>query len=95
MNHYTLTDIFGINIEVLTGVGIPSVTAAIFVIRHFIIKTKCFYLLKQRVESQEKETTQGKKDHKELYDRLGKVEKQQVATDSKLDLLLTHFKLKK
>ena len=52
--------------EIFIGIGIPAIGAGSFIVRHFWLKTKCFYLMKQELEQIKEENKEGIKIHKEL-----------------------------
>ena len=55
------------HLDIMVGIGIPAVGAMVFIIRHFWIKTKCFYLMKYKLEQVEKESIAGKKTDIEIF----------------------------
>ncbi len=67
--------VFGIQIEILTGVGIPAGAAAFFIARHFWEKTKCFHLMKQKIEDLSKADEGSHETHSDLYDKVNKIER--------------------
>lgn len=76
------------SVELLAGIGVPAVGAMFFVARHFWIKTKCFYLLKQRVEHQEKATEQGQKEHEKMFNRLNDLDRRMSALQAQNEIIL-------
>ena len=76
------------HLEVFTAVIIPTVGALAFVVRHFWIKTKCFYLMKHRLEHLEQENKEGKKTHVEIFKRLNEIDKHAANIEGKIDILI-------
>ena len=76
------------HLDILVAVGIPALGALVFVIRHFWSKTKCFYLMEQRLERLEKESVQGKKTHLEIFQRLNEIDKHAANIEGKIDILI-------
>ena len=74
------------HLEVFVGIGLPMIGAMIFIIRHFWIKTKCFYLLEHRLEQLEEETRKGKETHKDIYEKLNEVNENLHLIMGKLDI---------
>ncbi|KKN75474.1 hypothetical protein LCGC14_0380950 [marine sediment metagenome] len=74
-----MTEVFGIQIElflgILTGLGVPGCAAAFFVIRHFWEKTKCFHLMKQKIEQLDKIATGSHDTHTDLYNKIDRLER--------------------
>ncbi len=62
-------------IGVGVGVGIPAGAAAIAVIRHFWNKSKCFIILKEKVEQLAKDDAGSSDTHSDLYDKVNKIER--------------------
>ena len=81
------------HLDIMVGIGIPAVGAMVFIIRHFWIKTKCFYLMKYRLEQIEKESIEGKKTHVEIFQRLNAIDKHTANIEGKIDMLIEDKKL--
>ena len=81
-----------LHIEIILGLGVPSVTAAVFVIRHFWAKTKCFVLLKHQVETHQKHSEkvekQNTKDHEMMLGRLNAIDKNIAAMQAEIKIIL-------
>ena len=75
-------------VAVIVGLGIPVVSAAVYAIRYFVNKGKCFALLKQRVEQQEKETESGKESHKELYQKMDEMNVKLASLETAVDIIV-------
>ena len=76
------------HLDILVAVGVPALGAFAFIVRHFWAKTKCFYLMQQRLETLEKEAVQGKKTHIEIYKRLNEIDKHTANIEGKIDILI-------
>ena len=57
-------------VPLILSIMLPAMGAAVFVVRHFWLKAKCFELLKQRVESYEVQAEKDRKTHHDIYDRV-------------------------
>ena len=79
--------IIKLSIETIMVFGIPLTGAAIFVARYFWKKEKCFALMKAKIEDLSQAETGSDEIHDDYGNRL-------TALESKMDLLLTHFKIK-
>ena len=79
--------IIEMSIETMLSVMIPLSGAAVFVIRYFWKKEKCFTLMKAKIDELSKADTGSNKLHDEYGNRI-------TALESKMDLLLNHFKIK-
>ncbi len=78
----------GIHLDILIGIGLSALGAMCFVIRHFWIKTQCFYLMKQRLKQLEKDKEDGDAEHAKLETRITSIEKDTSYIKGKLDTLL-------
>lgn len=72
--------------ETIVVFGLPLAGVAIFVARYFWKKEKCFALMKAKIEELSKAETGSDKVHTDYGNRL-------TALESKMDLLLNHFKI--
>ena len=61
--------------EVLIGIGIPAAAASVAVIRHLWNKSKCFIILKQKVEQLTSHDEGASNTHSDLYDKVNKIER--------------------
>ena len=76
------------HLDILVAIGVPALGALVFVIRHFWMKTKCFYLMEKRLEILEKESVQGKQTHLEIFKRLNEIDKHAANIEGKIDILI-------
>lgn len=79
--------IIKLSIETIAVFAIPLTAAAVFVARYFWKKEKCFALMKRKID----ELSEAESGSDELHDDYGN---RLTALESKMDLLLTHFKIK-
>ncbi len=93
----------GLHLEIIIGLGIPGLGAMGFIIRHFWLKTKCFYLMKQRLEQIEHNINEIKTDidleiknareiHIKLFEKMNDVEKAYATLEGKIDVLIQRKK---
>ncbi len=61
--------------ELLVGLGIPATGAMIAIIRHLWNKSKCFVILKQKIEQLTDHDEGASDTHSDLYDKVNKIEK--------------------
>ena len=61
--------------ELLVAVGIPATGAMIAIIRHFWNKSKCFIILKQKVEELTDHDEGSSETHSNLYEKVNKIER--------------------
>ena len=79
--------IIELSVETITVFGIPLAAAAVFIARYFWKKEKCFTLMKAKIDELSKAETGAYEIHDDYGNRL-------TALETKMDLLLTHFKIK-
>ena len=78
--------IIKMSIDTIIVFGIPLAGVAVFIARYFWKKEKCFALMKAKIE----ELSEAETGSDELHDDYGN---RLTALESKMDLLLTHFKI--
>ena len=76
------------HLDVIVGIGVPAVGATFFIVRHFWMKSKCFALLQHRVENQDRELVINRKEHKEMLDRLNKIDRNISALQAQNKIIL-------
>ena len=81
------------SLEIFTAIGIPTIGALVFVVRHFWIKDKMFVLMKHRLEYLEEENQKGKDTHIEIFKRLNNIDKHIANIEGKIDILIKKEKL--
>ncbi len=79
--------IIEMSLETMLSIVIPLSGASLFIIRYFWKKEKCFTLMKHKIDDLSAADTGSNKIHDEYGNRI-------TALESKMDLLLNHFKIK-
>jgi len=79
--------IIKLSVETIAVFAIPLTGAVVVVARYFWKKEKCFALMKAKIEDLSNAESGSDKLHDDYGNRL-------TALESKMDLLLTHFKIK-
>jgi len=74
-------------VETIAVFAIPLTGAMIIIARYFWKKEKCFALMKRKIDELSKAESGSDKLHDDYGNRL-------TALETKMDLLLTHFKIK-
>ena len=89
-----MIDIPPIQTELLVGVGVPAVAALVTIVSYFWKKSKCFVILKNKVENLDQEIKNFKDEvkkardtHLEIFDRLNQIDKHLGTVEGKLDML--------
>lgn len=72
--------------ELLTGIGIPGIIAAIAAIRYFWKKEKCFIILREKVEQLNNAENGSHETHSDLYKKVNKIERNLFHLMGKLDV---------
>ena len=75
-------------LEFFAAVLVPTGSAALFVIRHFWLQTKCFHLLQQRVETQESQMADDRKTHRDIQHAVNSMNVRLSALEGKMDILI-------
>lgn len=86
--------------EVLTGIGIPAMVAAVAAIRYFWKKEKCFTAMQNKIDSLDRHDVSSNTLHDDHAERIDKIEREQEKTNAKLErhggylrLILDHLKI--
>ena len=74
--------------EIIAGVGIPATAAAIAIIRHLWNKSKCFIILKQKVEELSKSDQGSSETHGDLYEKYNEISTRLATLEGKIDILV-------
>ena len=82
-----------IQLEILIPTGIACAVAVWRVIKYFTNKEICFGILKNKVNSLDELASTASDTHDNLYDEIATLKENHISLESKLDLLLKHFKL--
>lgn len=61
--------------EILVGLGLPAAAVSVAVIRLLWNKSKCFVILKQKVEQLTEHDEGSGETHSDLYDKVNKIER--------------------
>ena len=74
-------------IPLILSIILPAMAAATFVVRHFWLKAKCFELLRQRVEAAERQASEDRQTHHDIYDRVNSMASDLAHMKGTLDAL--------
>ena len=92
-----MVDFLGIQIEIFAGVVIPvALTCGIVtgrIIRYLVNKEICFKALKEKVKQLDESDSSSNSTHGNLYEKLNTQSNRITKLETKVDLLLTHFKI--
>ena len=77
-----------VNLEVVAAVVIPAIAAAYFLIKHAWHRSKTIDIMSTRIGTLEKVADESQNDHDKLFKEIGKLEKQIVAIETKINILL-------
>lgn len=80
-------------IEIIIPVIIASTLSAAFIIRYFWNKDKCLTLAMKKLEDFEKSEDRSHDTHGELRDKINDLGNRTTALETKVDLILDHFKI--
>ena len=86
--------IIKVSMEIILAILIPLVPTGIMAIRYFWKKEKCFTLMKQKIDELSKSESGSHDTHGDFYTKINDQGNRITAIETKVDILLDHFKIK-